>query len=135
MIKEFPLNTHILYLYIDPKMERGDLILLPNQEYIVGRRILDTDFEPLEGQEMFIVKPKTNHMVLFDRPIYHAVSAVENRDVVKHRLALMFSSWRKIPKIYKDHHHWSNDINTARTIYNTTGLGEPEPMEFKDFTI
>ena len=135
MIKEFPLNTHILYLYIDPKMEKGDLILLPNQEYIVGRRILDTDFEPLEGQEMFIIKPETNHMVLFDRPIYHAVSAVENTDVVKHRLALMFSSWRKIPSVYKKHHHWSNDINTRKTIYNHTGLYEPEPMEFKDFTI
>ena len=135
MIKEFPLNTHILYLYIDPKMEKGDLILLPNQEYIIGKKILDTDFEPLEGQEMFIVKPKTNHMVLFDRPIYHAVSAVENTDVVKHRLALMFSSWRKIPKVYKDHHHWSNDINTRRTIYNNTGLYEPEPIEFKNFTI
>jgi hypothetical protein len=32
MVKEFPLNTHILYIYIDPKMEKGDLILLPNQE-------------------------------------------------------------------------------------------------------
>lgn len=135
MVKEFPLNTHILYIYIDPKMEKGDLILLPNQEYIVGRRILDTDFEPLEGQEMFIIKPETNHMVLFDRPIYHAVSAVENTDVVKHRLALMFSSWRKIPSVYKEHHHWSNDIGTRRTIYNTTGLYEPEPMEFKNFTI
>lgn len=135
MVKEFPLNTHILYVYIDSKMEKGDLILLPNQEYIVGRQILDTDFEPLEGQEMFIVKPTTNHMVLFDKPIYHAVSAVENKDVVKHRLALMFSSWKKIPKVYKDHHHWSNDVNTNRTIYNQTGLSGPEPMEFKNFTI
>ena len=137
MIKEFPLNTHILYLYVDPKMEKGDLILLPNQEYIIGKKILDTDFKPLEGQPMFIVKPKTNHMVLFDRPIYHAVSAVENRDVVKHRLALMFSSWRKIPKVYKDHHHWSNylidqedDGSVNRNISNG-----PQPMEFKDFTI
>jgi len=130
MIKEFPLNTHILYLYVDPKMEKGDLILLPNQKYIVGRPILDTDFEPLEGQEMIVVKPVTNHMVLFDKPIYHAVSVVENRDIVKNRLALMFSSWKQIPSIYKDHEHWSNDD----TDIGPQRIG-PQPMEFKDFTI
>ena len=137
MVQEFPLNTHILYIYIDPKMKKGDLILLPNQEYIIGRSILDTDFEPLDGQEMFIIKPKTNHVVLFDRPIYHAVSAVENTDVVKHRLALMFSSWRKIPKVYKDHHHWSNylvDQEDDGSVNRNNSYG-PQPMEFKDFTI
>jgi len=130
MVKEFPLNTHILYLYIDPKMEKGDLILLPNQEYIIGRKILDTNFKPLEGQEMLVVKPVTNHMVLFDRPIYHAVSAVKNRDIVKNRLALMFSSWKQIPSVYKDHEHWSNEH-----ISNLGAPVGPQPMEFKDFTI
>ena len=137
MVQEFPLNTHILYIYIDPKMEKGDLILLPKQEYIIGRPILDTDFEPLEGQEMFIIKPETNHMVLFDRPIYHAVSAVENTDVVKHRLALMFSSWRKPPSVYKEHFHWSNyliDQHDDGSVNRSASYG-PQPMEFKEFTI
>ena len=129
-VQEFPLNTHILYLDIDPRMKRGDLILLPYQPYIVGRPILDTDFEPLEGQEMIIIQPKTNHMVLFDKPIYHAVSAVENRDVVKKRLALMFSSWKKVPSVYKEHEHWSNyDLP-----FDEKCVG-PQPMEFKGFTI
>ena len=34
-------------------------------------------------------------MVIFDKPLYHAVEKVTNEDVVKHRTALMFSSWKK----------------------------------------
>ena len=110
MIKEFPLNTHILYVDIDPKMEGGKLLLMPEQEYIPGRKILDDSFKVPDGSRILVIKPETNHMVLFDKPLYHAVEAVENRDVVKHRVALMFSSWDKVPRIYADHLHWTNHM-------------------------
>ena len=108
MIKEFPLNTHILYIDIDPKMEGGKLLLMPEQEYIQGRKIIDDSFKVPEGSRILVVEPKTNHMVIFTKPLYHAVEAVENRDVVKHRVALMFSAWDKVPRIYADHLHWTN---------------------------
>ena len=100
MFKEFPLNTHILYVDIDPKMEGGKLLLMPDQEYIHGRKILDDSFKVPDGSRILVIKPETNHMVLFDKPLYHAVEAVENRDVVKHRVALMFSAWDKVPSVY-----------------------------------
>ena len=130
MIKEFPLNTHILYVYIDPKMEGGKLLLMPDQEYIPGRKILDTTFKPDEGSKILVIKPETNHMVLFDKPLYHAVEEVTNQDVVKHRTSLMFSSWEKIPSIYREHEHWSNNMITIPGGTNY----EPKPMKF-DLTI
>lgn len=110
MFKEFPLNTHILYVDIDPKMEGGKLLLMPDQEYIHGRKILDDSFKVPDGSRILVIKPETNHMVLFDKPLYHAVEAVENRDVVKHRVALMFSAWDKVPSVYIDHLHWTNHM-------------------------
>ena len=130
MIKEFPLNTHILYVYVDPKMEGGKLLLMPEQEYIPGRKILDTTFKPEEGAKILVIEPKTNDMILFDKPLYHAVEKVINDDIVKHRMALMFSSWKKVPSIYREHEHWSNDM-----ITHTEGPNyEPQAMEF-DLTI
>ena len=127
MIKEFPLNTHILYVYVDPKMEGGKLLLMPEQEYIPGRKILDTTFKPEEGSKILVIEPKTNHMVLFDKPLYHAVEKVINYDDVKHRCALMFSSWKKVPNIYKEHQHWSNYMITHPGAINH----EPQALEFK----
>tara|TARA_B100001564_G_scaffold357423_1_gene373610 strand:+ start:552 stop:1229 length:678 start_codon:yes stop_codon:yes gene_type:complete len=127
MIKEFPLNTHILYIDIDPKMEGGKLLIMPEQEYIPGRKILDTTFKPAEGARILVIKPETNHMVLFDKPLYHAVETVTNTDVVKHRIALMFSSWKKIPNIYREHQHWSNHMITHPGGTNY----QPMDLEFK----
>jgi|TARA_X000000950_G_scaffold278407_1_gene369276 hypothetical protein len=127
MIKEFPLNTHILYVNIDSKMEGGNLLLMPEQEYIPGRKILDTTFRVPEGARILVIKPETNHMVLFDKPLYHAVEDVVNKDEVKHRTALMFSSWDKIPSVYKEHEHWSNNMITDPGGPNY----EPQPMDFR----
>ena len=127
MIKEFPLNTHILYVNIDSKMEGGNLLLMPEQEYIPGRKILDTTFRVPEGARILVIKPETNHMVLFDKPLYHAVEDVVNKDEVKHRTALMFSSWDKIPSVYKEHEHWSNSMITDPGGPNY----EPQAMDFK----
>ena len=45
-------------------------------------------------------------------------------------MALMFSSWKKVPSIYREHEHWSNDM-----ITHTEGPNyEPQAMEF-DLTI
>ena len=74
-----------MYVDIDPKMEGGKLLLMPYQPYIHGRKILDDSFKVPDGSRILVIKPETNHMVLFDKPLYHAVEAVENRDVVKHR--------------------------------------------------
>jgi hypothetical protein len=69
-------------------------------------------------------------MVLFDKPLYHALEKVINDDIVKHRMALMFSSWKKVPSIYREHEHWSNDMITHPEGPNY----EPQAMEF-DLTI
>ena len=123
---EFPLNTHILYVNIDPKMEGGKLYILPNNKYVQGRSILDTDYTPLEGSQMIEVKPKENHMILWAEQVYHSTGRVLNRNIVKHRISLMFSSWDKAPEIYKDHGHWSS--------YNPDFIAgsqhPPKPMEF-----
>ena len=126
MIKEFPLNTHILYVNINPKMEGGKLLIMPEQKYIPGRKILDDSFKVPEGSKIMVVKPETNHMVLFDKPLYHAVEAVENTDVVKHRVALMFSAWSKVPKVYTEHLHWTNHMIS---IPGGTNHG-PKDVEF-----
>ena len=127
MFKEFPLNTHILYVDIDPKMEGGKLLLMPDQEYIHGRKILDDSFKVPDGSRILVIKPETNHMVLFDKPLYHAVEAVENRDVVKHRVALMFSAWDKVPSVYIDHLHWTNHMISYPGWPNHL----PKDVEFK----
>ena len=108
-------------------MEGGKLLLMPDQEYIPGRKILDTTFKPDEGSKILVIKPETNHMVLFDKPLYHAVEKVINDDVVKHRTALMFSSWKKVPNIYKEHQHWSNYMITHPGATNH----EPQALEFR----
>tara|TARA_E500000178_G_C16726225_1_gene619462 strand:+ start:43 stop:720 length:678 start_codon:yes stop_codon:yes gene_type:complete len=127
LIKEFPLNTHILYVDIDPKMEGGNLLIMPEQEYIAGRKILDDTFQVPEGSKILVIKPQTNHMVLFDRPLYHAVEKVINDVVVRHRTALMFSSWKEIPNVYREHEHWSNFMITHPGGPNY----QPMDLEFK----
>lgn len=123
---EFPLNTHVLYVNINPKMQGGKLYILPYNKYVQGRPILDTDYTPLENTQMIEVQPKENHMVLWGDQVYHSTGRVLNRDVVKYRISLMFSSWDKAPAIYKEHKHW--------TSYEPTLIGggpyEPKPMEF-----
>ena len=84
--------------------------IMSSKKYIPGRKILDDSFKVPEGSKIIVVEPQTNHMVLFDKPLYHAVEAVENIDVVKHRVALMFSAWDKVPRIYADHLHWTNHM-------------------------
>jgi hypothetical protein len=117
MVVQFPLNTHILYVNIDEKMEGGELLLLPTEEYIIGRPILDERYRVREGSQMLVVEPRENHMVLFDKPIYHAITKVRNKSA-KRRISLMFSSWGYVPDIYKDHEHWGNysigDINPTK---------------------
>ena len=108
---EFPLNTHVLYVNINPKMQGGDLYILPYNTYIQGRPILDTDYEPLEKSPLITIKP-----------VYHAVSEVKNQETVKNRISFMFSSWDKIPKVYEKHEHWST--------YDIENKIEPRPMEF-----
>ena len=124
---EFPLNTHVLYVNIDPRMDGGKLYLLPNNRYVSDRPIIDTDYEPLEGSQLIEIQPKENHMVLWADQIYHATGRVLNRDVVKHRISFMFSSWGYVPEVYRDHEHWSNYRND---INQPDGLEEPRPMEF-----
>jgi hypothetical protein len=119
---EFPLNTHVLYVNIHPKMEGGKLLLCPYNTYVEGRGILDDSYQPLEGSRIMEIKPVENHMVIWDKPIYHAVGKVENLDVVEYRLSLMFSAWDKIPSMYNQHRHW--------TTYDTINWQEPQPMEF-----
>ena len=119
---EFPLNTHVLYVNIHPKMEGGKLLLCPYNTYVEGRGILDETYEPLEGARIMEIKPVENDMVIWDKPIYHAVSKVENPDVVQYRISLMFSAWDKIPAMYDKHRHW--------TTYDMTDNLEPQPMEF-----
>ena len=104
---EFPLNTHVLYVNIHPKMEGGKLLLCPYNTYVEGRGILDDSYQPLEGSRIMEIKPVENHMVIWDKPIYHAVGKVENLDVVEYRLSLMFSAWDKIPAMYNQHRHWT----------------------------
>ena len=67
------------------------------------------------------IKPVENDMVIWDKPIYHAVSKVENPDVVQYRISLMFSAWDKIPAMYGKH-RW--------TTYDMENNLEPQPMEF-----
>tara|TARA_X000001036_G_C20651882_1_gene795375 strand:+ start:60 stop:725 length:666 start_codon:yes stop_codon:yes gene_type:complete len=123
MKQEFALNTHILYVNIDPKMEGGELIILPYTTFIQGREILDTSFVPIEGTDMLVIKPKENDLVLFDKPLYHAITEVRNRGVIKNRISFMFSSWDYVPKIYEKHEHWSN--------YSPyIDKHPPKPMEF-----
>ena len=124
---EFPLNTHVLYVNIHPKMEGGKLLLCPYNTYVEGRGILDETYQPLEGSRIMEIKPIENHMVIWDKPIYHAVGRVENQDIVKYRISLMFSAWDKIPAMYDKHRHWS-------TFHPVDRL-EPFPMEFKGFTL
>ncbi len=126
MKNEFPLNTHILYLNIHPKMEGGELIILPYSTFIQGREILDDSFVPLEGTEMLIIKPRENNLVLFDKPLYHATNSVSNSDIANYRVSLMFSSWEYVPKIYEKHEHWSNYVIDGFPGENH----EPKPMEF-----
>ena len=123
---EFPLNTHILYVNINPKMQGGKLYILPYNKYVQGRPILDTDYTPLENTQMIEVQPKENHMVLWGDQVYHSTGRVLNQDVVKHRISFMFSSWDKAPEIYKEHNHWTsyNDDFIAGTQH------PPKPMEF-----
>ncbi len=123
---EFPLNTHILYVNIDPKMQGGKLYILPYNKYIPGRPILDTDYTPLENTKMIEVQPKENHMVLWGDQVYHSTGRVLNRDVVKHRISFMFSSWDKAPEIYKEHNHWTNYNND----FVSGSQHPPKPMEF-----
>ena len=68
------------------------------------------------------IKPVENDMVIWDKPIYHAVGKVENPDVVRYRISLMFSAWDKIPAMYDKHRHW--------TTYDMENNLEPQPMEF-----
>ena len=107
-------------------MEGGKLYILPNNKYVQGRSILDTDYTPLEGSQMIEVQPKENHMILWADQVYHSTGRVLNQGVVKYRISLMFSSWDKAPEIYKDHGHWSN--------YNPDFIAgtqkAPQPMEF-----
>ncbi len=123
---EFPLNTHILYVNIDSRMEGGELHILPYNTYIQGRPIMDTNYQPLDKSPMITIKPIENNLVLWTKPVYHAVSGVINSDVVRNRISFMFSSWDKIPKVYEKHEHWSN--------YNPDFIAgtqhEPKPMEF-----
>lgn len=123
---QFPLNTHVLYVNIHPKMKGGDLHILPYNTYVKGRAILDTSYEPLEKSPIITIKPVENNMVLWTKPIYHAISEVINTDVVKNRISFMFSSWGTVPKVYEKHEHWSNYNNDfiARTQH------APKPMEF-----
>ena len=124
---EFPLNTHVLYVSIDTRMEGGELFILPYTTYIKGRPILDTTFIPLENSPMITIKPVENHLVMWDKPIYHATGIVRNQDIVKYRISLMFSSWDYIPKIYCEHEHWSN-YNPAHLEQRKNSI--PKPMEF-----
>jgi len=75
---------------------------------------------------MITIKPIENNLVMWTKPVYHAVSEVINSDVVRNRISFMFSSWDKIPKVYEKHEHWSN--------YNSDFIAgtqhEPKPMEF-----
>ena len=103
-------------------MEDGELHILPYNMYIEGRPILDTDYEPLEKSPIITIKPVENNLVLWTKPVYHAVSKVENQQIVKQRISFMFSSWDKIPKVYEKHEHWSN--------YDHYRKKEPIPMEF-----
>ena len=123
---EFPLNTHILYVNIDPRMDGGKLYILPYNKYVPGRPILDTDYTPLENTQMIEVQPKENHMILWGDQVYHSTGRVLNQNVVKYRISFMFSSWDKAPAIYKEHNHW--------TSYNSNFVAgeqhEPKPMEF-----
>ena len=108
--RQFPLNTHILYISVDPKMEGGELLILPNNTYVEGRPINDTNYQPLDSSRMLIVKPKENHLVFFNKPIYHATNEYKNIDPLRRdfRVSLMFSSWDYIPKPYDEWHHWNN---------------------------
>lgn len=123
---EFPLNTHVLYVNVDPRMEGGELHILPYNTYVKGRPILDTDYEPLEKSPLITMKPVENNLVLWTKPVYHAVSEVRNRDIIKNRISFMFSSWDYVPKVYEKHEHWTsyNDDFIAGTQH------EPKPMEF-----
>ena len=72
---------------------------------------------------MLVIKPKENDLVLFDKPLYHAITEVRNRGVIKNRISFMFSSWDYVPKIYEKHEHWSN--------YSPyIDKHPPKPMEF-----
>ena len=108
--KEFPLNTHVFYVEIDPKMEGGELLILPHNTYVEGRPIVDDSYKPIERQNLITIKPIENHMVIWDKPIYHATNRVKNPDIIKHRISFMFSSWDFIPKVYKDHKHWNSPL-------------------------
>ena len=123
---QFPLNTHVLFVDIHPKMQGGDLYILPDRWYQAGRPILDTSFEPEENDKLLRIKPVENELVFWTKPIYHCVSEVRNTEIVQNRISFMFSSWDYVPKVYEKHEHWGN--------YNNDFIAgkqhEPKPMEF-----
>ena len=135
---EFPLNTHVLYISVSPNMIGGKLLLLPYNTYIAGRGILDESYEPLENSRVVEIKPVENDMVIWTKPIYHAVGRVENEHECPFRLSLMFSFWDHIPEMYLQHKHWSSYHNPGWTITDPNDVRcprEPQPMEFKGFTL
>lgn len=108
--KEFPLNTHILFVKVDPNLKGGELVLLPHNMYVPGRPVLDLGYKPLDMSRQLEIKPKENHLIFFNKPIYHAVNSNHSAAGFLHsyRISLMFSSWDYIPKPYDEWHHWSN---------------------------
>lgn len=113
--KEFPMNTHVLYISIDPQMEGGELVILPYTTYIKGRPILDNKFTPLEGTRTIHIKPKENMLVYWDKPIYHGTNKATKG---RYRVSMMFSEWAYQPDTYVKHHHWmSSDAKDGEWIW------------------
>ena len=129
---EFPLNNHVLFVNIEPGMEGGVLCLSPYSTYEKGRPVCDNSYEPLENSSIIEIVPKENNLVLWNKPIYHAVSEVTKTDGRK-RITFMFSSWGHVPEIYKDHKHWTNFRTTFHHDNDSSADRShclPQPMEF-----
>lgn len=98
----FPSNTFCFYVHVE-NLRGGEMEVCLFEQNVLGYRIIDNYFEPPQGSTVMTVKPKSNYLIKFLRPLYHRVNKVQTGQ----RLALLWSQWHDYPYGFEKGNHWN----------------------------
>ena len=111
----FPVRSFCFYVHVED-LKGGEMEVCPFQGNIPGYRIIDNYFEPPDGSTIMTVKPKSNYLIRFLRPLYHRVKRVERGQ----RLSLVWSQWQDYPYGYEKGNHW--DVSDIEPVDESVGF-------------
>ena len=98
---QYPVSSYCFYIHVE-NLKGGELEVCPFQQIELGYRIIDNYYRPPDKAYIMTVKPKSNYLINFRRPLYHRVKKPERGQ----RLCLVWSEWQHWPQGYEKGNHW-----------------------------